>query len=255
MLSEETVKLICKLLEDKSLSQRAIARKLGVNRETVHRIATGKRFDASAYRSQKAEEQPQVLVQPKRCSDCGGLIKVIPCQLCKLRRRVREGRVGAPWSRWGAGLSVHLGINLNSVHSKRYLAVRCEKIRRGERPQLLFDLCFPSLSLGDSPMPVIANVKYIRWFLDHIDDLAPLLELPAQLGATSDLFGRWELIKGAGDLLVRLVVSFPLRETSDGISAQEVKMHVEAQGVSWERLLELLPLLVHLISLLEESKS
>lgn len=69
MLSEVTVSEIQSLLSEATLSQREIARKLGVNRQTVNWIARGKR--APAHEKAKRQVSVRELSKPIRCSACG----------------------------------------------------------------------------------------------------------------------------------------------------------------------------------------
>ncbi len=100
-------------------------------------------------------------------------------------------------------------------------------------------------------MPAFTNVKYIRWFLSHVDDLMPLLELPSQLRLATTLTEKWGLLKEAGDLVAGLIESFPIVDTPQAHSVVALQLEVEAQGVVWDKLLELLPVLIRLIILIQ----
>jgi len=83
MLAPTTVAEIRRLLGEGRLSQRAIARHMGVSRGSVHAIARGRRPE----RAMHAERSPhcEVCQGPwQRCPDCGGLVQM-PCLLCRVR--------------------------------------------------------------------------------------------------------------------------------------------------------------------------
>jgi hypothetical protein len=83
MIATTTVEEIRHLLAEGRLSQRGIARELGVSRGTVNAIAMGRRI--SIGRPSVAEEDfPLPAGLPRRCSGCGGLVQM-PCLLCHLR--------------------------------------------------------------------------------------------------------------------------------------------------------------------------
>jgi transcriptional regulator with XRE-family HTH domain len=82
MLTESQVEWVVQLLDEKNLSQRAIALETGISRGTIGAIARGER-PRSLCRRQTAE-----LVfdpgPPLRCRGCGGLVQM-PCLLCQVR--------------------------------------------------------------------------------------------------------------------------------------------------------------------------
>ncbi len=79
MLSLYLVEEICRLLEEGDLSQRKIAKKLGVSRGTVSALATGRR---GAYGREPKDDAPETLGPPERCPGCGMLV-VLPCVYCR----------------------------------------------------------------------------------------------------------------------------------------------------------------------------
>jgi hypothetical protein len=79
MLPLSTVQEVDRLLKEGTLSQRAIAAKLGVSRSTVGAIANGTRHIAASRTSRVAISQPQ------RCRECGHRVYV-PCLICEARR-------------------------------------------------------------------------------------------------------------------------------------------------------------------------
>lgn len=100
-------------------------------------------------------------------------------------------------------------------------------------------------------MPIFDNVKYVRWFLSHVDQLMPFLELPEQLRTAASLNEKWLLLKEAGDVLVGLIDSFPIGVTTQACSTQALQLEVETQGIPWDALLEFLPILIRLITLIQ----
>lgn len=98
MIAPQVVDEIKRLLDEGSLSQRGIARQLGVSRGTVHAIARGKRPD---YHNRRGEEEDQI-VPPRgpwsRCRTCGGMVQM-PCLACRVRA-LRDASRG-PASRYG----------------------------------------------------------------------------------------------------------------------------------------------------------
>jgi hypothetical protein len=88
MVSQGVVDQILRLLAEGRLSQRKIARTVGVSRGTIGAIAKGHR--PRIRRSVERWADPnRPLGPPRRCGGCGGLV-VMPCLLC----RVRELKAG-----------------------------------------------------------------------------------------------------------------------------------------------------------------
>ena len=86
MLSIAVVQEIRRLLDERQMSQRAIALKLGVSRAIVSSMASGQR----GLFGREPGDQPE-RVSPKhetslpiRCRSCGGMIHA-PCRLCEAR--------------------------------------------------------------------------------------------------------------------------------------------------------------------------
>ncbi|MEM6797965.1 MAG: helix-turn-helix domain-containing protein [Planctomycetota bacterium] len=79
MLALSVVKEICRLLEEENLSQRKIAKKLGVSRGTVSALATGRR---GVHGREPNEEADEPVGPPARCGSCGMLV-VMPCVYCR----------------------------------------------------------------------------------------------------------------------------------------------------------------------------
>jgi DNA-binding XRE family transcriptional regulator len=80
MATPAKVAEVRQLLAQGNISQRQIARFLGISRGTVGAIASGKRPDYSP----KIPELPLCLLPPVRCRGCGGYVHP-PCRVCRLR--------------------------------------------------------------------------------------------------------------------------------------------------------------------------
>lgn len=84
MIAQQVVEHIRELLRQDRLSQREIARQLGVSRGTVNAIARGKRPDYEAQR----KPRPGAIVPPSgpyvRCPVCGARVQM-PCLACQIR--------------------------------------------------------------------------------------------------------------------------------------------------------------------------
>ena len=90
MLDPDVVDQIKRLLGEGNLSQRSIARQIGVSRGTVHAIARGKRND-SPPRKREPDDDFMLPRGPwHRCPTCGGMVQM-PCLACRLRA-MREDR-------------------------------------------------------------------------------------------------------------------------------------------------------------------
>jgi len=113
MIACEVVDEIKRLLEEGSLSQRRIARQLGVSRGTVHAIARGKRPD---YRPREREQEDDS-VSPhgpwRRCPTCGGMVQM-PCLACRVRAMGEARR-----STGGAGFDHRQGVVSGPVGASR----------------------------------------------------------------------------------------------------------------------------------------
>ncbi len=84
MLAETIVDRVCQLLAAGQMSQRKIARAMGISRGTVGSLAKGHRphprrtawMDDDLFRPQGP---------PTRCRSCGGMV-FLPCLLCRMRK-------------------------------------------------------------------------------------------------------------------------------------------------------------------------
>jgi transcriptional regulator with XRE-family HTH domain len=84
MIATATIEQIGELLRSGSLSQRKIARCLGVSRGTVNAIALGKRPDYEARRRRPAHDITAPSGPFVRCPTCGARAQM-PCLACQIR--------------------------------------------------------------------------------------------------------------------------------------------------------------------------
>ncbi len=85
MIASDIVKEIRQMLAEGSLSQRAIAERMGVSRGTVCAIAQGKRRDYPPRFFRMDMHFIPPAGRPARCSGCGGLVQM-PCLACYIRQ-------------------------------------------------------------------------------------------------------------------------------------------------------------------------
>jgi transcriptional regulator with XRE-family HTH domain len=100
MLAPAKVEETKRLLSDGKLSQRRIAKLLGVSRATVSAIASGKRPDYEARRRERGDDdEGYVPLGPiERCPGCGGKVHT-PCHLCHVRKVKDEEQRAAAYRR------------------------------------------------------------------------------------------------------------------------------------------------------------
>jgi hypothetical protein len=121
MIARETVEQIQRLLAEGNVSQRGIARLMGVSRGTVNAIAQGKRREP---RPAKPEEEDLPCGPPQRCPTCGGFV-YMPCRLC----RVRESLIKNPIRRRPDALYEAVRLELNAEQQKRYQEIHAQRVR------------------------------------------------------------------------------------------------------------------------------
>lgn len=84
MIAQAIICEVQRLLEVGGLSQRRIAKMVGISRSVVGSIADGTRPDYEARRHARQEDFPETLGPLGRCGGCGGLV-YSPCRLCRVR--------------------------------------------------------------------------------------------------------------------------------------------------------------------------
>lgn len=98
MIAPGVVDEIHRLLAEGRLSQRKIARAVGVSRGTVGAIARGQRPERRPRARQRADEVVAPRGPVRRCPECGGLVYT-PCLACQVRALLRRGKLGERQSR------------------------------------------------------------------------------------------------------------------------------------------------------------
>ena len=81
MLSPDLIEEVHRLLSD-GHSRRQVSRLTGISRNTINRIADGRRADRGETVESDYSSIPRT--KPKRCRTCGGLVYP-PCKLCRVR--------------------------------------------------------------------------------------------------------------------------------------------------------------------------
>lgn len=132
MLSTATYRQIQELLARGGLSQRAIARQLGVSRNTVGAIARGERLDYDAMRRvRERREVPSPDGPRRRCPTCGALVYP-PCVACRVREELfRMARPNRPSEAPGDDRALNLA--LRPEHRARYEQVRARRLAEEDR--------------------------------------------------------------------------------------------------------------------------
>ena len=96
MIAAALVEEVRRMLREGRLSQREIAKRLGVSRGTVNAIALGRRRDGSALcRGQEEDDFTPPTGLPKRCPGCGGLAQM-PCLACYIRAKKEARQTARP---------------------------------------------------------------------------------------------------------------------------------------------------------------
>ncbi len=161
MITPQIVTDVRHLLRERLLSQRSIARLTGISRSTVAAIASGKRPDYDLLRQLREDEWEEPTGPAARCPGCGSRV-YMPCQLCRIRKRMAEKRqpratgfasaaptrlAGAAQPRGLAETLEPLGLNLRPEHRARYEEVRAWRISGEESA-----LSHPTLAAGTVPL-------------------------------------------------------------------------------------------------------
>jgi len=83
MIKNDIIRKILHLVKQGKMSQRQIAKRLGVSRGTVQAVAHGKRLEHIPVAMNAAATWVVPSGKPKRCPDCGSWVKM-PCLACQL---------------------------------------------------------------------------------------------------------------------------------------------------------------------------
>ena len=84
MISQAHAQEVQHLLDDGMISQRKIAKQVGLSRSTVASIASGEWTARQRLRTVKPEPFAQSTGPIERCPGCGGRV-YMPCHLCRVR--------------------------------------------------------------------------------------------------------------------------------------------------------------------------
>jgi transcriptional regulator with XRE-family HTH domain len=121
MITTTRVAEVRRLLAEEKLSQRKIAKLLGMSRGTVNTIAAGKWRDR-----ERCDEVMDVMGPPERCPSCGGMV-YMPCRLCEVRKvatRTDKPGVHPVTVHHGDAIDEAMRFNLRPEHQARYEAIR-----------------------------------------------------------------------------------------------------------------------------------
>ena len=117
MLAPEKVQEVERLLAEGRLSEREIARRTGVARNTIARIASAR----------QRTEDLSLDGPPVRCPTCGGMV-TMPCRRCL----IESATAGKPRLSRGRGQDLPcepLGVNLRGKQRVRYETIRQKKMQ------------------------------------------------------------------------------------------------------------------------------
>ena len=79
-----TIRMIQRMLQVGMLCRRQIAREAGVSLNIVERVAVGKRLPINGGRPAVFKDLGErFLEKPILCTQCGGMISIIPCRACR----------------------------------------------------------------------------------------------------------------------------------------------------------------------------
>jgi hypothetical protein len=94
MIAIEIAEQIQELLRQGQLSQRKIARRFGISRNTVGAIARRTRPIRQPVKRIGSDDGPLPTGPLERCPGCGGMVHM-PCLACRIRA-IRERRIRQP---------------------------------------------------------------------------------------------------------------------------------------------------------------
>ncbi|MCA9184662.1 MAG: hypothetical protein R3E01_11595 [Pirellulaceae bacterium] len=245
MLTDEQVIKARELIASRELSQRQIARLLGISRTMVQTIARGRR-QLKVEREPSDEPEFRDRVEPVRCTGCGMMIDVIPCVYCAAMRyrdaTKRRTLRGEPQQNKAV-----IGLKLRPEHERRYCDVLAARVHA--------ELVSPSEELrnGGVMKREIRN-KYVRWVLSNLEALEPVLSLPEAVRDEPSIRARWTAVRFCVDRILDVLDTSPL--PFGPVDESEGKLREEASelGVSWAEILTALPYLVAMLDLVGPSR-
>ena len=140
MLAPRLVEQVQRLLDEDRLSQRKIARSVGVSRGTVAAIAAGKR---PGYDAMHRARQSQTSLPPagplERCPGCGGMV-FMPCLLCRIEAIKAESSRTSKL-RLRTRPAEPLGLDLKPRDRARYEEVRLRRRQAEQMEPAPVDAC------------------------------------------------------------------------------------------------------------------
>ena len=117
MIESQKILMVIRLLKEKKISQRNIARIMGISRGSVSAIARGKI---------RRDFMEDVKIHPKgawvRCPECGGKTQM-PCTVCYLSKIIGVRSKDSQWN-FSVPKTGLLGIELKGWKLRRYLKIR-----------------------------------------------------------------------------------------------------------------------------------
>jgi hypothetical protein len=128
MISPEAVAMVKLLLKEELLNHREIARRVGINRETVGIIARGQRPDYESLRQARIKRSPRKRGKTARlCPECRALV-YLPCVACETRREMARHSLQQLFCGRLDHLDEPLRLALKEQHRQRYEEVRARRL-------------------------------------------------------------------------------------------------------------------------------
>jgi len=173
MLKPETIAGIKRLLAEDQLSQRRIAKLLGVSRGSVCNVENGNWDCRRLLRAERAANNRTKPAGPiERCPDCGAMAAT-PCRACQIRRLLRKAGVELHGSLPGGARAIGLTLDLKPADQSRYEEVRRRESGDRSQEEKLFEHRQKGLSImGDMQTAEDQTI-------DYGDEAAQLWTVPA----------------------------------------------------------------------------
>lgn len=125
MIEPATIEEIQRLLGQGDVSQREIARRIGVSRGTVAAVARGE-YPRTRPKTQIEDDTPSG--PPQRCPGCGGNV-YMPCRLCRVRAALAKGSVPTSDNK-AEQQEEPMRLELNEKLAKRFQRILARRQRR-----------------------------------------------------------------------------------------------------------------------------